>query len=212
MGGFLYWLSRREQASELQVFEVVDIAPDLGDIKARRTRFGYAATFEYNDTDFRVMLNPHKWIDPDFAKNPDDNKLPMVLRGMSIAFDGDGSWSASGNFGMQAFAAYSKILLAIKKCLESAERDDANSTEFLKFSGFEDKMNLLYDRFFRKHLADRYTRVDNYNYVRNDVLQRIHDATGGASKEIVDKSQKFAQGWLKSINADLKKNKEEAWA
>lgn len=211
MKGFLSWLSRREQASWRRVSEVVDIAPDLGDIKVRRTRFGYAARFDYNDTDFRVMLNHHKWVDPDFAKDS-NGKLPMVLRGMSIAFDGDGLWSSSGTFGMQAFAAYSKILLAIKKCLESAERDDANSTEFLKFSGFEDKMNLLYDRFFRKHLADRYTRVDNYNYVRNDVLQRIHDATGGASKEIVDKSQKFAQGWLKSIKADLKKNKEEAWA
>lgn len=206
MGGFGSWLMGMERASSRCVSEVVDIAPDVGDVSVARTRLGYRAVFSHMGTDFSVDLRSLTWHKPEFAKDARGRQMTLDLRGMIIAFEDEEGWEASGKFGMEAFGAYGKILLAIKKCLESAEAEDPDSTEFLRFSGWDDKMNLLYDRFYRKHLAGRYTRVDNDNYVRNDVLQRVHGATGGASVQSVARGQKEAEEWLDTIK---KTNKEE---
>ena len=185
---------------ELVVAEAVDIAPDSGEIEIVNKGQNYEAPIRHMGEEFLVVFKKRTET-PSFAKSAEGNPVVDKLHGYEISLLARGSAMGPGKAGGEAFMIYSKLLLAVKKFLEMMERDKPNEIEFVKFIGVTDMMNILYDLFHRKFLADRYIRVGFTTFLRKDVLERIHFLTGGASKERVAMAQSIAKDQL----ADAKK-------
>ena len=184
--------------------EAADIAADTGEIQVEAYSLGYRTTFTHMGMSFEVKIKRKYWVNPDFAKDAHGKQVVTGMEGFEVEFSDEEGFAPSGKFGSQAFGAYGLILLAVKKLVDAAESREPERCEFLSFRGYDDKMDLVYDRFVRRHLASRYTRVDKFYYVRNDILQRVHDATGGGSIGRVRKGQRDAASYLASVKRDIR--------
>lgn len=194
------------QFYEMMMVEAGDIAADASGITLSKYGMGYAADFEHGGGSFKVVFTPKVRKNPDFARDIEGRQAVHELRGFSISFKSGEEINPTGRSGGEAFNVYGKLLLAVKMFLEDMERNKPDEIQFIEFIGMTDMMNILYDMFHRKHLMDRYTRVSFMLFVRNDVLQYIHKATGGESKREVEMGQSIAKDQLE----DMKKRAREA--
>lgn len=194
------------QFYEMMMVEAGDIAADASGITLRKYGMGYAADFEHGGGSFKVIFTPTVRNKPQFVRDIEGRHVVEKLRGFSISFKSGEEVHPTGRSGGEAFNVYGKLLLAVKMFLDEMERSKPDEIHYIEFTGMTDMMNILYDMFYKKHLMDRYTRVSFMLFVRNDVLQHIHDATGGKSKSEVEMGQRIAKDQLE----DMKKRSQEA--
>jgi hypothetical protein len=62
-------------------------------------------------------------------------------------------------------AVYNQLMLASRKMVEQVNPDA------IEFSGASADQNVMYDTFYRRYLSKAFTRINNFLYVRNDIVQ-----------------------------------------
>lgn len=134
------------------------------------------------------------------TQNTRINGVP--LHGYEISLIGPQHYASTGMAGTKAVGIYESLLLATRKLLEEKARDANEPVQFLQFAGFEPEMNLVYERFYQRYLANQFTRYDRKVLIRNDVLQAIKDEHPEDAPWIdadIDSNQSAWQDELKDI-------------
>lgn len=83
------------------------------------------------------------------------------------------SMDITGTAKGKATTAYNGLLIFIKQLIEK-QIELQNPIEALVFLGSEDKMDILYDRFFKMFLGDKFKRLDPETVISNEAIQKIN--------------------------------------
>lgn len=196
--GFKEWL-RMDEISKISHL-------DTSDIKLKMSPSGYTYSFTYvapdgpatKPQDFKV----------DMARSTleeyDGIPLPSEIVAYAITFSGPAGYSLTGVAGSGAVAIYSKLMSAVKKLME------IDDVDVLSFTAYDKKMLPVYDRFMKTMLPD-FTQVDDGNYVRTTVLNRVLDSLPETKRgEVMDKiaaSHKERLDSIRKIKADKEINR-----
>ena len=136
------WLRIDELSSMSQI--------DSSGVELEKSEEGY----EYKFDDFVVSLNR------DHGKKVGDKMVDGIW---SVDFTRGGKWGLTGSSGSGGTAVYGKILAAVKKLTEVEEVNG------LKFSGFEARQNIMYDKFLKT--LGGFTPVGGNVYLKDEIIK-----------------------------------------
>jgi len=139
---FNEWLRIDELTSMSQI--------DSSGVELEKSEEGY----EYNFDDFVVSLNR------DHGRKVGDKMVDGIWE---VGFTRGGKWGLTGSSGSGGTAVYGKILAAVKKLTEVEEVNG------LKFSGFEARQNIMYDKFLKT--LGGFTPVGGNVYLKDEIIK-----------------------------------------
>jgi hypothetical protein len=141
------------RAEDISQIEFEPVAPEFK--KTKNPMFSYK--FEFGGNKFWVMFEEKK-LDSYMMK-------PFEIVGYAISFYGPQQTKSTGMAGASAGMIYKKLILAIRKWLET------HRVDFLSFLGQEPKMDLVYDSFYTRFLQQDFIRTSANTYMKKSVLQ-----------------------------------------
>jgi hypothetical protein len=109
----------------------------------------------------------------------------------NIEFHGPDGVASTGKAGLMATTIYTKLLLSVKKLLETQPVDA------LTFSAYEPAMNLVYNRFYKQFLQKTFLRVGGGAYIRKEFMKKTLQTVPS------DKKQELFKKILDNNRADL---------
>lgn len=83
------------------------------------------------------------------------------------------SMDITGTAKAKAISAYNGLLIFIKQLIEK-QIELQNPIEALVFLGSQDKMDILYDKFFKMFLGDKFKRLDAETIISNEAIQKVN--------------------------------------
>ena len=140
---FMEWLRLDELSSMSQV--------DSSGVELEKV---FSGSYEYKFDDFTVMLYriPSRKVGE-----------KMVVDGIwSVSFKRGTSYARTGKSGSGGTAVYGKVLAAVKKLMEIEEVNG------LKFSGFDSRQDIMYDRFLKT--LGGFTPVSSNIYLKDEYI------------------------------------------
>ena len=143
------------RAEDISQIEFEPVAPEFK--KTKNPMFSYK--FEFGGNKFWVMFEEKK-LDSYMMK-------PFEIVGYAISFYGPQQTKSTGMAGASAGMIYKKLILAIRKWLET------HRVDFLSFLGQEPKMDLVYDSFYTRFLQQDFIRTSANTYMKKSVLQEF---------------------------------------
>ena len=173
---------------------------------------GYDYNFSHNGDNFVVeirKINLFKEIKYFNKQAPEVKQSiqPLVKNVFHISFAGPNKHKTTNkNTGMTAI--YSQLLLAIKKLFETED------VQGLTFTAYEQKMSLVYRRFFKQFLADKFMVISPELFLRKDIAKQIMQLLPhtGARQEIANKIVQGKQSYysdLQSVEQEVAKNRQK---
>lgn len=187
MNNFKEWL-------HIQEFSDIN-AMDTGHIDLQYQNGDYIYRFEINGSPYELTMHSKK-----------KDILDTYLNGYDISFTGNYRYGPTNDKGAKAADVYTHIMLGIKKFLEEVQSNVMRPAEFLSFYGFENKQDLVYDRLVRRFLTG-YTRVNNEDLVRNDVLEHLKSQYGPNVEKRVQQGQERYKNFLAQTREEERQKK-----
>jgi hypothetical protein len=172
--------------------EVIDVENlPTNQISFQRKDNRYTSSFEVDGDFFTV----------EFSKQGPKSIFGEYINGhYDLVFEGPNNFSTTGK-GSKQYEIYTNVLLIIKKFFETKE------VNILSFGAYEPAMALVYNRFFKKYLAQDFIQVDEETYVRKSVLKNVEKTKDPAQVEPYYKDIFDSRRKLLDRSRDLRKEK-----
>ena len=160
---------------------------DLSNVRLTPTPLGYEYDFDVDGKRFTVyFVQQH-------LPGSEANNLPDVdLTGYEIIFQGPKALASTNEMGTKASKVYSQVLLATRALLDQA-KTSRHPAQFLSWSPAEPKMGLIYDKFYKRFLADKFTLVKPGTVVDKGVLAAHMDSMPTGAAILLNKAHQQAQ-------------------
>lgn len=163
--------------------------------------------FELVPPEYKNTKNPLYWYKFEFGgikywvmveERKSDSYLmkPFDLVGYAISFFGPQQTKSTGLAGTGAPIIYKKLMLAVRKWLET------HRVDYLSFRGEEPKMDLVYDSFYNKFLQNDFIRTAPATYMKKSVLQDFLQKYPSANNTVqknIEYTQKDQEIYLASV-------------
>lgn len=174
---------------------------DTSDIELEKQDGVYKYSFEYGGAQYHVSMMRFTLDDFEMIRGHGVGiDLPRNLVNYSITFRGPRGYSLTGVAGSGAVIVYSKMLSAIKKLMELEKVD------MFTFSASDRLTIPTYERFVKTLLKD-YTQIEEYTYLRTDILNSVLQASPEQARESMLKRIKGAQDERQSEIRDILEKK-----
>lgn len=174
---------------------------DTSDIELEKQDGVYRYSFEYGGAQYHVSMMRFTLDDFEMIRGHGVGiDLPRNLVNYSITFRGPRGYSLTGVAGSGAVIVYSKMLSAIKKLMELEKVD------MFTFSASDRLTIPTYERFVKTLLKD-YTQIEEYTYLRTDILNSVLQASPEQARESMLKRIKGAQDERQSEIRDILEKK-----
>lgn len=119
-------------------------------------------------------------------------KFPKVYK---IDFQGPHGFLLSGNAGSDAVGVYSKLLVVIKRFI------DTHDLQGIALIPAQASMTIIYEKFLKAFAQDNFVRVDRYMLLKKDAFNRFVDQLSEDKKEkFLQEVQKYNQEYNQNIS------------